>query len=461
MTFKAPTHRRLKSTLVLIHSVQSRYGEFLKSLVQQVYEDPKLFINVPFGEELVKRFRPSLVILDVGHDLDMVLQTCQALSRLSIFIVAHKPKDRVGYPEKVNYFWKPLEISRFVNAVYQGLIDSQDHNPRSLTIHHPQEPLLIGSSQPLLDARRDIKRVSKTDLNVLISGDTGTGKGVTAQSMHNNSHRKYNQYLEVNCANVPATLLESELFGYRKGAFTGAWRDKPGKFQIVNDGTIFLDEISEMQPAMQAKLLQVLQEGEFTPVGAVESVRVNVRVIAATNAVLKKIMENGRFRKDLYYRLAVISLYLPPLRERPEDIPLLVHYFLEKYAAIYQNHPIELSEMLWELLERYDWPGNVRELENLIKSLVALDNEKMFIDDLQKKVREITPSRKEYFTDYWHNLSVKNMSLKEITSKVATEAEKEIIIQALKEAEGRKKLASQMLGVSYKCLLNKVKEYGI
>ena len=452
-------HRRLRSSLVLIHSVEHRYGEFLKSLVQQVYEDPKLFINVPFGLELVKRFRPVMVVLDVGHDVDSALKTCASLAKTLVFIVGHKPSDRVGYPERIRYFWKPLEVSSFVKSIYEGLLENYSQKAREASVRSPQEPLLIGSSPSISGVRHDIERAARTDLNVLISGDTGTGKGVAAQSMHNNSHRRLNQYLEVNCANVPATLLESELFGYRKGAFTGAWKDKPGKFQIVNDGTIFLDEISEMQPSMQAKLLQVLQEGEFTPVGGVESVKVNVRVIAATNAVLKKIMENGRFRQDLYYRLAVISLYLPPLRERREDIPLLVHYFLEKYTAIYRNEPRVLSERLWSLLEGYDWPGNVRELENMIKSLVALDNEKMVVDDLQKKVRQVSPFLKDCSADYFHSLSTKNMSLKQITSMVASEAEKEIIVQALKEAEGRKKLAAQMLGVSYKCLLNKVKDY--
>lgn len=461
MTLKSSTQRQLKSTLVLIHSVENNYGEFVKSLVQQVYDQPKLFINVPFGLELVKKYRPALIVLDVGQNLTETIKTCMTLAHASVFIIASQPKDRVGFPEKISYFWKPLEVSRFVRSVHDTLSSAQSKSSRGVSIHNPQEPFLIGNSPAISDARKDIRRVSQTDLSVLITGDTGTGKGVAAQSLHNNSNRCFNQYLEVNCANVPATLLESELFGYRKGAFTGAWRDKPGKFQIVNDGTIFLDEISEMHPGMQAKLLQVLQEGVFTPVGGVESVQVNVRVVAATNAVLKKIMENGRFRTDLYYRLAVISLYLPPLRERPEDIPLLVHYFLERYAAIYRNQSRALSGELWELLERYDWPGNVRELENMIKSLVALDNEKMIIEDLQKKVRQVPPGRKDNLSVDLYNLNIKDLSLKQITGKIASQAEKEIIIEALKEAEGRKKLAAQMLGVSYKCLLNKIKEYKV
>jgi two-component system response regulator AtoC len=444
---------------VLVYSSDRRYGDFLRSLTEHVGLPSRLFINVPLSESVVRKYRPRLLVIDAGHHLESVLKPCERINHIPICVVAHRPSDRVGFPERIAYFWRPLHVSGFVRHVSETVRESNDRLADHFS--EPQEPFLIGNSPAIREVRQDIQQVSKTDLAVLITGDTGTGKGVTALSLHNNSQRRLNQYLEVNCANVPSTLLESELFGYKKGAFTGAWRDKPGKFQLAGEGTIFLDEVSEMPSEMQAKLLQVLQDGEFSPVGSVESLQSNVRVVAATNANLKKIMSNGRFRKDLYYRLAVITLKLPPLRERPEDIGLLASYFFERYANIYNNGSRQPNEAVWDLLERYDWPGNVRELENTVKSLVALDNEKMVLDDLQKKVKRSPIEDKSHMS---RNLSFSPTgtgSLRQITSQVAEEAEKAIIKQALAEAEGNKKLAAKMLGVSYKCLLNKVKEYKV
>ena len=450
---------RSPSNPVLVYSGDRRYGDFLRSLVDHLGLPSRLFINVPLSESVVRRYRPRMLVIDAGHQLAQVLKPCENINNVPLCIVAHKPLDRVGFPERITYFWRPLQVSEFIRHVFSVLKESQN-NP-AWCVSEPQAPLLIGCSQSIKDVSNDIHQVSKTDLSVLITGDTGTGKGVAALSLHNNSHRRMNQYLEVNCANVPATLLESELFGYKKGAFTGAWRDKPGKFQLAGEGTIFLDEVSEMPCEMQAKLLQVLQDGEFSPVGSVESLQSRVRVLAATNADLKKIMSNGRFRQDLYYRLAVITLDLPPLKERPQDIVLLGRYFFERYANIYNNGSKQPDDVFWELLERYDWPGNVRELENTVKSLVALDNEKMVLDDLQRKVDRCPLVDQNHATRQLALSQSGNCRLRDITNQVAEEAERSIIKQALSEAEGNKKLAAKMLGVSYKCLLNKVKEYKV
>jgi two-component system response regulator AtoC len=332
------------------------------------------------------------------------------------------------------------------------------------------EPFLIGNSPRIREIRRDIRKVSDTDLAVLLLGETGTGKGVAALSLHNKSSRHRNQFMEVNCANVPHSLLESELFGYRKGAFTGAWQDKSGKFEEAANGTVFLDEISEIPPQMQAKLLHVLQDGEFSPVGSVENVRVNVRIVAATNANVGSLIKNGLFRKDLYYRLAVIHLHMPPLKERKEDILPLTSYFLEKYSKLYKKPPMEPSQKLLWNLEKHEWPGNVRELENTIKTYVALENEDIVLDNLRKcmKKGERTGRNQKTKHDVSDNIdpislfySYPGISLREITDMVGEKAEKTIIKQAVNATKGNKKRSAELLGVSYKSILSKMKTYGI
>jgi transcriptional regulator with PAS, ATPase and Fis domain len=255
--------------------------------------------------------------------------------------------------------------------------------------------------------------------------------------------------------------MESELFGYKQGAFTGAWRDKPGKFQLAEEGTILLDEISEMSPYMQAKLLQVLQEGEFSAVGGMENVKVNVRVIAASNSNLKKLINEGSFRSDLYYRLAVITMRLPSLKERKEDILPLAIYFMDKYSNVYHKQGLRITDQLLSLLEAYDWPGNVRELENIIKSFVALEKESMVSELLQKRIESREPqSIQEVALPQRFDMH-QDFSLKKYADRAAEKAEKKLIHRAVQETNGNKKRAARLIGVSYKCMLNKIKEYGL
>jgi two-component system response regulator AtoC len=373
---------------------------------------------------------------------------------------------RIGKLDRngVLFLHKPLNPADFVNSLLHLSNGSPAAEAESPGHTRSTGPYLIGTSAHIREIRRDIKKVGDTDLTVLILGETGTGKGLIALSLHNHSSRRANQYVEVNCANVPPTLMESELFGYKRGAFTGAWKDKTGKFQLAGRGTIFLDEISEMPPAMQAKLLQVLQEGEFSPIGGVDNVRVDVRIVAATNADLKRLMASGGFRLDLYYRLSVICFTLPPLKKRKEDIMPLASYFLEKYSLLYQKQYCKPSDRFCAMLEKHDWPGNVRELENTIKSLVALENEEMVLDDLRKKMRgrkggDGLESGKSPVSETIEKLGGKD--LRSITEKIACNAETEIIQQALLKTNGNKKSAAKLLQVSYKCMLNKIKEYGL
>lgn len=444
---------------VLIFSQEYRFGYFLKSLAEQVGSTTRLIVNIPLNTFLIEKFNPSIVIINAGNNIGKNLRFIKSIRSPKVCVVAEKPDNIVGFPERITYFWRPLLMTSFLKYIYKNLSSQNAKYKNNLV--KPQEPFLIGSSDSIKSLRNHILSVSKTDFTVLITGETGTGKNVAALSLHNNSKRRYNQYLEVNCSNVPPTLLESELFGYKKGAFTGAWKDKPGKFALASGGTIFLDEVSEMKPEMQAKLLQVLQDGEFSPVGSVESISSDVRVIAATNAKIKKIITNRKFRKDLYYRLAVITLVLPPLKKRVEDISILAQFFLEKYSSVYNYKSTHLKDKTWELFEGYDWPGNVRELENMIKSMVALDNENMIIDELHNKVKIENSNKYTLLSRSLATPLEKREPLIQISKRVAFEVEEDAIRQALSVSNGNKKLAAHMLGISYKCLLNKVKLYNI
>ena len=324
-------------------------------------------------------------------------------------------------------------------------------------------PYLIGNSSEIADIRKDIEKVGNTDLTVLILGETGTGKGLLASSLHNNSVRKSRPFVSINCANIPNHLMESELFGYKRGAFTGAWKDKIGKFELAANGTIFLDEISEMTTSMQAKLLQVLQDGKFSPVGGLDTIQVNVRFISATNSDLGHLISTNRFRLDLYYRLAVLCFYVPPLKNRKEDIIPLTKYFIDKYSTYYDKKTISPTLKMYNYLQNYNWPGNVRELENTIKTLVVLENEDMVINEMENKIIKEgnISTRNDKIEDGAFSSCRGPMTLKQYVDMERECAEKKIIREVLRKTNGNKKKTAELLQVSYKCILNKVKNYGL
>src|SRR5215472_7238049 len=250
---------------------------------------------------------------------------------------------------------------------------------------------LIGTSDQMREVRELIGRVADTDVTVLIRGESGTGKELVARAVFEASPRRGGMFVKVNCAAVPAELVESELFGFERGAFTGAIHPKPGKFEFANHGTMFLDEISEMSAPLQSKLLQVLQDGEFARLGGRQDVRVDVRVVAATNRDLEAAVSEGRFREDLFFRLNVVCITLPPLRQRREEIPALTEYFLRRYAEHYNKAPIALATDTMRLFAEYDWPGNVRELENLVKRMVILGSDTAIRRDVADAIADRSP----------------------------------------------------------------------
>lgn len=459
---------------VYIQSRDRGYALYLQSLVQQVQCEPELEVHSIFDPSHWPKDKDSSGLLIVYQHGDFDSKSAEHLLQASswnqILWITQNGESRPQQTQgaKIDFFTRPLNISDFVDCVHQwSKIQDLGHQDEQAA---PREPFLMGNSQAIRMLRKNIARISRYDISVLVCGATGTGKGVVAKSLHNNSPRFGNRFVNINCANVPASLLESELFGYKKGAFTGAWGDKQGRFELADDGTVFLDEISEMSPSMQAKLLQVLQEKEFWPLGGgCSSVQVNARVIAATNTDLQTAIARGLFRKDLYYRLAAIRCELPKLRERKEDVPVLVHYFVDTFCKEYNKDKVpQLSDAFWDVLMNYDWPGNVRELESSIKTLVALDNEELVHEELSKNAEMVQPAGhgEEKLANDLSQLSMhevwnQELSLHEIVEQAVSRVEAELIRKAMHHTGRKKKQAAQLLDMSYKSLLNKVKTYGL
>ncbi|MCM8804306.1 MAG: sigma-54 dependent transcriptional regulator [Candidatus Omnitrophica bacterium] len=300
---------------------------------------------------------------------------------------------------------------------------------------------LIGQNVKMQEIYQLIETVAKTNATVLIQGETGTGKELVACAIHNLSNRKNKPLVKVSCAGLPETLLESELFGHEKGAFTDALTRKIGRFELADKGTLFLDDVDDMSPTIQVKLLRVLQDRKFERVGGTETIQVDIRLIAASKKDLWELVKEGKFRDDLYYRLNVISISMPPLRERKDDIPLLVNHFLELYCKKH-NKKVNISQDTISILQEYNWPGNVRELENVIERVVVLSDKS-----------ELGPNDFSFIKE----IKTFPQGIREIIK----ETEKEHIIKVLKQTKGKKEEAAKILGISRKTLWQKIKEYGI
>jgi two-component system response regulator AtoC len=344
---------------------------------------------------------------------------------------------------------------------------------------------LLGTSEKMREVHDLIGRVADTDVTVLIRGESGTGKELVARAIHASSPRRHRTFVKVNCAALPSELLESELFGFERGAFTGAIQQKPGKFEFAHEGTMFLDEISEMHQPLQSKLLQVVQDGEFSRLGGRQDVHVDVRIVAATNRDLEVAVADGHFREDLFFRLNVVCITLPPLRQRREEIPLLTARFLQQYAEHYNKPPIALAGDTLRLFAEYEWPGNVRELENLVKRAVVLGSDdsirRELADAIAGRLRHTGPIPALQPRETVGPASAAGLppvaaappmpapamiaippvlqgSLKDIARHAAREAERELIYRTLQQTRWNRREAAEILGVSYKALLYKIKE---
>jgi two-component system, NtrC family, response regulator AtoC len=355
-----------------------------------------------------------------------------------------------------------------------------------------------GNTEKMRGIAQVIEQVSDSDVTVLIRGESGVGKELVARAIHQRSTRQNRPFVKVNCAALPSELLESELFGHERGAFTGAATTRIGKFEQADTGTLMLDEIGEMPPALQAKLLHVLQDAEFTKLGSNKRIQVDVRIVAATNRDLEKMMTNGQFREDLYYRLKVIELTVPPLRERRDELATLTDFFVARYSRKY-NRPLKpISEELRQLFLQYDWPGNIRELENMIKRVVILQDEHLVVREIQRNLQrhaanaaaavpvaaavsmaaavpvgagigggvtgalpvDVEPERSagEHESGHTESADEGSGSLAAVAKAAALKAERAAIEQTLTQVHWNRRKAAQILGVSYKTLLNKIKE---
>jgi two-component system, NtrC family, response regulator AtoC len=317
----------------------------------------------------------------------------------------------------------------------------------------PPEAVIFGSSEAMQTLRSRMDKVSSANVPVLIQGESGTGKDIIARMIHGLSPWKSGPFVKVNCPAIPGTLLESELFGYEKGAFTGAYGSKPGRVELAHRGTLFLDEISELDLGLQSKLLQLLQDGQFCRIGAQEDKKVEVRVVCATNRQLEHEIENGSFRQDLFYRINVVNLHLPPLRERRGDIESLVNYFLEHYNRKYNCRARALSTELISVLQKYHWPGNIRELENLMKRYVILGSEDVISSDLLAR-------NEQEFLNPDINLDGP-ISLKKLTRQATRELERKVILKVLQAHHWNRKQAARALSISYRALLYKIRDAGL
>jgi two-component system response regulator AtoC len=462
------------------------------------------------ADDAIRRFqveRPMAVLLDVVMpgvmdglaalaafkriDRDVPIIVISGQGRTSTVVQAMK----LGATDFVCKPFDDAELEVLLsNALKQRQLSQEVASLREQLKRQSKYTFLFGNSESMNEVRDLIEQVADTDVTVLVRGESGTGKELVARAIHERSLRKEKPFVKVNCAALPTELLESELFGFEKGAFTGAIQHKPGKFEFANHGTIFLDEIGEMSFPLQAKLLQVVQDGEFSRLGGKADVQVNVRLIAATNRDLEAAVAMGQFREDLYFRLNVVTINLPPLRERREEIPVLIDHFLKKYAVQYNRPHTSISDDLHQQMLNYGWPGNVRQLENMVKRMVVLGSEAPIVKELQQSTtpliaraslpplafpaRSVAPQPSLPPAAVTQPAAVAaaavgvgdgvgdapvlgSVSLKEIARKAAQEAERALIQRMLTRTCWNRKEAAEILGISYKALLYKIKENGL
>ncbi len=424
----------------------------------------------------IRHTHPLLAIIHSTKKPTGLSDLCAGLSRLQddLAILIVLPPEHLHFQKliaaspKLKVLTEPIDLTLLSQRILEstGLSSPIDRSLGADDLRNQSDyGHLLGLSPKMKETMMIINQVAPTNIKVLIRGESGTGKELVARTLYARSLRKDKPFIKVLCAALPEGLLESELFGYEKGAFTGALRRKPGKFEFANHGTIFLDEIGEISPGLQAKLLQVLQDGEFSRVGGETDVKVDTRVLAATNKNLEKAVAEGAFREDLFYRINVVSVHLPPLRERKEEIPYLIEYFLEKFNHQYNKHYPRLSEHTLQRFLQYDWPGNIRELENTVKRIVVLDNEEVVFS--RSPIREEPPQPIQAApggpipAPPEPTPSVSSYSLKSVGKEAASQAERDLIRNILYQTHWNRKRAAEILQISYKALLYKIKKYNL
>jgi two-component system response regulator AtoC len=428
--------------------------------------------TVNSGREAIKHIsegkRPDFVILDVLMPEMSGLDTLKELMQLdrTLNVIMLSCSNEVGTVVEAirigahDYLTKPFEKSELDAAMLKSRqkkeLASENQALRDYCDQVTEDLSFLAASPQMVRIRQQILQIAPVDVPVFVCGESGVGKEVVARMIHLRSKRRNQPFVKVNCAALPGELLESELFGFEQGAFTGAVRSKPGKFELANKGTIFLDEIAEMSTHLQAKLLHVLQDHQYSRLGGRHLIETDVRVLAATNVDVHDAMKTGKFREDLYYRLNVLSILVPPLRERTAEIPLLFRHFLEKYSEKFGKPAMEPSKHLLDAALNYPWPGNLRELENFVKRYVILEDDEGSLRELveMSATRQRISPREEVRVP-------KEQGLKALVRGLKDEAEMEAIADALEKTRWCRKDAAKMLGISYKALLYKMRQFNL
>ena len=505
----------MKKPYVAIVDDDASFAQYLRTFLSLRGYEARCYTR---GDELLASMKqneaPDVVLLDVmmpGLDGMATLRALKASRPEAQVIMLSGRNQASTIVEAVrlgaaDYVVKPddpeglgeiaLDVA-IKNAIEKNRLVSELSELRQ-QLSDDEDRAVWGNSEKMRSIATVIEQVADSDVGVLIRGESGVGKELVSRAIHQRSTRRNRPFVKVNCAALPAELLESELFGHERGAFTGAANTRIGKFEQADTGTLMLDEIGEMKPALQAKLLHVLQDGEFTKLGSNKRVQVDVRIVAATNRDLEKMMLSGDFREDLYYRLKVIELTVPPLRERPDEIPTLIDFFISRYARKYNRTARPLTDHLRQLFMQYEWPGNIRELENMIKRVVILQDEQLVIREIERNMQRaqaapaavpalavpaglpagyvmppipypppgVAPPDPEAIDE---DEALEEMaeatsgggSLAAVAKAASMKAERAAIEQTLGQVHWNRRKAAQILGVSYKTLLNKIKECGI
>jgi len=492
----------LKKPYVAIVDDDSGFANYLRTFLSLRGYETRSYSR---GDEMLASVKqgdpPDVVLLDVmmpglngietlralkaaKPDLQVVMLSGREQASTIVEAVRLGAADYVIKPDDPEGLGEIALDSAIKNAIEKmRLVSEITELRRQLTDDQDRAFLFWGNSPEMQTIATVIEQVADSDVTVLIRGESGVGKELVARAIHTRSSRKDRPFVKVNCAALPAELLESELFGHEKGAFTGAATTRIGKFEQADTGTIFLDEIGEMKPALQAKLLHVLQDAQFTKLGSNKAINVDVRVVAATNRDLDAMLIRGEFREDLYYRLKVIEVTVPPLRERRAEIHHLADFFMDRYARRYNRPVRQLSPELHELFLTYDWPGNIRELENMMKRLVILQDEQLVVREVTRTARSSVafaaagasvrmpngsiPAEPEDFENDDEAVPDEPAApstgsrLADAAKAASTKAERAMIEETLQQVRWNRRRAAEQLGVSYKTLLNKIKECGI
>ena len=457
-----------------IRLVTSRY---LQDLGYEIF----MATNLKELWKLIESNKGDVLITDVmlpdGELFDILPQIVEYRENLPVIVVSAKNNLQTAISATkqgaYEYLPKPFDLDELQKLIKKALESKQNLKNKTKIRNESEKQLIVGRSPAMQDLYKSIARLSQNDLTVMIYGESGTGKELVAKALHKYSTRSEKPFIALNMAAIPNDLIESELFGHEKGSFTGAHQKSDGKFKLAEKGTLFLDEIGDMPIDAQTRLLRVLQEGEFTPIGGKEKIQADTRIIAATHKNLSNLIEKGEFREDLFYRLNVVPISIPPLRERKEDIPELVNHFLDK-AKDLKLEPKKFTTESFQILEKYQWPGNVRELENFILKLCALyTDENIMNEDLAEEILNLQKLDQQMldtdnqFSKILENYLSRNINKinKEYQGDVynyfVTELEKVLLLEVLKNKNGNQLKAAELLGLNRNTLRKKITELNI